>query len=130
MRLHHPPASNDFSHTMRRSSKDIKGINWIQANTKTLNIIKQHVVSWIKYNVIGISHNMFSLNMYIYILLYITYVHTYSNIIYYIYMFILQPSKPNSKSRMTMSVAIISGESCLALLAIRQRSPGPSFTAR
>lgn len=29
-----------------------------------------------------------------------------------------------------MSVAIISGESCLALLAIRQRSPGPSFTAR
>ena len=29
-----------------------------------------------------------------------------------------------------MSVAIISGESCLALLAIRQRSPGRSFTAR
>ena len=70
---------------MRRSSKDIKGINWIQANTKTLNIIKQHVVSWIKYNVIGISHNMFSLNMYIYIYYYILHTYIHIVILYIIY---------------------------------------------
>jgi hypothetical protein len=74
---------------MRRSSKDIKGIDWIQANTETLNIIKQHVVSWIKYNVIGVSHNMFSLNMYIYILH--TYIH--SNIILYICLYCKHQNK-------------------------------------